>query len=362
VPSAGRLGPIGIDVALEALHLVQLEMAGGEHPRLRARASLPFDADRRDVLANPLQFRSFVRRALAADRFKGRRAVVAMPSGMFRTMSINYQSAPGKANEDAAVIRIIKDRLDGNLADYVVDYMPVNSRSKSDERLALVAVSERRTVIDFLELCRKSGLDVQAVEIGPLAVSRLVGALSIESGSKNILVVNAGRSASYLTLICGNDLLFDQEVAFGEDSLVAQAATTLDMAEDMALDLIARTGFAPSSRDGAPNDAELSNTLAQVLKPQFLKLVEEIKRVCLYAAAETRGGAVSQVYLLGGIARWPGTDSLLANLTGADVATIPDPLALFPSAHDEGGHQAAATAPEIVVATGAALRGLHPDG
>jgi Tfp pilus assembly PilM family ATPase len=101
--------------------------------------------------------------------------------------------------------------------------------------------------------------------------------------------------------------------------------------------------------------------MAQILKPQFLTLVDEIKRVCLYAASETRGGAVTKVYLLGSIARWPGSENLLASLSGVDVAKIPDPLALFPSDDngDTGGKGLAA--PEIVVATGAALRGMQND-
>jgi len=359
--SSVKIGPIGIDFSLEAIHLVQLQAAAGKAPVVRARTSLPFDCPRREILANPHQFRSLMKRALDAGQFYGRKAVIAIPSGMFRTISINYQSAPGKDQEAAAIVKVMKDRLDGDLSDYVLDYLPVKSRSKNDERLALVAISERQQIVEFLELARKARLDVQALEIGPVAISRLVGALSEERDSENVLVINSGRRASFLTLISGNDLLFDQEVEFGENSLIAQAAETLDMSEDMARDLVLRTGVRSGRRPDPVaetiEDAGLVSTMSEILKPQFLKLVEEIKRVCLYAAAETRGGAVAQVYLLGSIARWPGSDGLLSSLTGTDVAKIPDPLALFPSApgaNESGGD----AAPEIVVATGAALRGM----
>ena len=364
--SSKSIGPIGIDFGLEAVHLVQLVASAGRAPIVRARASLAYDSPRRDVLANPHQFRSLMKRALDADQFYGRKAVIAIPSGMFRTVSINYQCAGGKGKEAAAVLRVMKDRLDGDLADYVLDYLPVKSRSKKDERLALVAVSEREPIVEFLELARKARLDVEALEIGPVAISRLVGALSLASGSNNVLVINSGRRASYLTVISGTDLLFDQEVAFGENSLIRQAAETLDMSEDMARDLVLRSGL--QSAENAHSDsagfdvAAIESTLAQILKPQFLKLVEEIKRVCLYAASETRGGAVTQVYLLGSVARWPGSDVLLSKLARIDVAKIPDPLALFPSGDQKKKQSRASTAPEIVVATGAALRGLRDHG
>lgn len=360
-----KIGPIGIDFSLESLHLVQLHAAGGNPPEVLARASLPFDCSRREILDNPLQFRSLIKRALKADRFHGRKAVIAMPSGMFRTMSINYHSGPASEQEAAAIIKVMRDRLDGDLADYVIDYLPVKSRSKNDERLALVAVSERAPIVSFLELARKAGLDVQALEIGPVAICRLVGALALESGAGNVLVINSGRRSSYLTLISGSDLLFDQEVAFGENSLILQVAETLDMSEAMARDLILRTGVRSAGHGDAVqetiDEAGLVSTLSEILKPQFVKLMEEIKRVCLYAAAETRGGAVTQVYLLGSIARWPGSDSLLSSLTGTEVAKIPDPLALFPSSQ-EANAGSASTAPEIVVATGAALRGMQSNG
>ncbi|MCH9694100.1 MAG: pilus assembly protein PilM [Gammaproteobacteria bacterium] len=364
--SPTRIGPIGIDFGLESVHLVQLESSAGKPPVVRARLSLDYDSPRREILKNPHQFRSMMKRALGGDHFYGRKAVIAIPSGMFRTISINYQSPGTEEQESAAVIRVMRDRLDGDLADYVLDYLPVKSRSKKDERLALVAVSERQPIVDFLELTRKARLNVEALEIGPVAISRLVGAMSLSGGSENVLVINSGRRASYLTVISGNDLLFDQEVAFGEHSLIQHVAQTLEMSDTMARDLIMRSGVRGHSADESVaatlDDAGFDKTMAQILKPQFMKLVEEIKRVCLYAASETRGGTVTRVYLLGSIARWPGTENLLGTLSGVQVEKIPDPLALFPS--DEGRDPAGQgpAAPEIVVATGAALRGMQNDG
>ncbi|MGI9237569.1 MAG: pilus assembly protein PilM [Woeseiaceae bacterium] len=362
---AVSVGPIGVDIALEAMHLVQLESAGNHKPIVRAKASLEINGSRRELLQQPHQFRSLIKRALASDRFQGNKAVLALPSGMFRTVSINYQLAGGE-NEPAAILRAMKGRLDGDLASYVLDYMPVGGRSKSDEKLALVAVSERDKVVDYLELARKAGLDVDALEIGPLAISRLTSAISEDSGSSTILVVNSGRRASYLTLISGSDLLFDQEVAIGEQSLVQHICETLDMPEDTARHLLSRTSVNPDNSDDALSEAldetGLINTLSEILKPQFMKLVEEIKRAFLYAASETRGRGVTEVYLLGSIARWPGAEEMLSNLSGSKVSKIPNPLALFPS-EDNTNTQAIATfAPEIAVATGLALRGMSLNG
>lgn len=364
--AAVKLGPIGVDIALEAIHLVQLEAAENCRPVVRARTSLPISGTRQELLEQPLQFRSLIRRALATCRFQGKKAVLALPSAMFRTVSINYQLAGSEKNEAAAILRVMKDRLDGDLNDYVLDYMPVRGRSKHDEKLALVAISEREPVVGYLEFARKAGLDVSALEIGPLAISRLTSAISQDHASATILVVNSGRRASYLTLISGNDLLFDQEVAIGENSLVQHICETLDMSQDMARHLLTQTGVNPGGRHDAISDAidegGVFNTLSEILKPQFMKLVEEIKRAFQYAAAETRGRGVTEVYLLGSIARWPGAELMLSNLSGSNVTTIPDPLELFPSDEQDKTGMADHSAPEIAVATGLALRGMKIHG
>ncbi|MCP5089972.1 MAG: pilus assembly protein PilM, partial [Gammaproteobacteria bacterium] len=328
---------------------------------VRAKASLNISGSRDALFEKPHQFRSLIKRALASDRFQGNKAVLALPSTMFRTISINYQVAGGEKSEAAAILRVMKDRLDGDLSDYVLDYMPVRGRSKSDERLALVAVSERDSVINYLELSRKAGLDVAALEIGPLAISRLVSAMPNEDAG-SVLVVNSGRRASYLTLISGNDLLFDQEVAIGEQSLVQHICETLDMPEDTARHLLSQTGVRPGGQGDAIADvideSGLFSTLSEILKPQFMKLVEEIKRAFLYAASETRGRGVTQVYLLGSIARWPGSEQMLSSLSGSKVQKIPDPLSLFPSDGADDEQESDHFAPEIAVATGLALRGM----
>jgi Tfp pilus assembly PilM family ATPase len=134
------------------------------------------------------------------------------------------------------------------------------------------------------------------------------------------------------------------------------------MSEDLARDLMVRTGVRPSHDSVAAtiDEAGLGDAVAEILKPQFLTLVDEIKRVCLYAAAETRGGAVSRMYLLGSLAHWPGADDLLSSLADIEVAKIHDPLLAF----REGEQPARNTAlsPELAVATGLALRGSDHHG
>lgn len=363
--SSVTTGPIGVDLSLRSLHLVQMQRDAQQKLSVRAICTRRLDTSRIETLANPGRFRELLRRAMSDADFRGRDAVIALPSDMFRTMSINYPKAPSAQQESEAIARVMKNRLDGDINDYVIDYLPVQNRSQGDERLALVAVSERPAVLNLLETVRKTGLDVQALEIGPVSIGRLIGALSRGKSGENILVINSGRNASYLTLITGTNLLFDQEVAFGEDALVAKAADTLDMSPELIRDLMKRSGLhakAGAYAAHAHDDEEhLTAVLSEILKPLFLNLVGHIKRVCLYAAAETRGGSVARIYLLGSIARWPGADQMLSALTEMNVEVVPNPLSHFGGSEAITGY-VPEHAPELAVATGAALRELTSHG
>ena len=356
------VGPIGVDFALERVHMVQFD--NPHRPVLRATASLDYDGSRSDLLAEPKRLRALLRRGLRSADFSGRHAVVAVPVGLFRTVSINYLAS--KDQDDEAVLRVMRERLDGDLSEYVLDYMPVKSRSNTNERLALVAVCERKPVVKLLDNLRLAGLAVDALEIGPIAIARLVNSTVndevSDDESSNVLVVNSGRTASYLTLISGDDLLFDQQVSFGENELVDHLTNTLDLPETAARDLMLRVGLEPSANtEGAgTQETDLSQTVAQILKPRFLTLVDEIKRVCLYAAAETRGGGVNKIYLLGSLAHWQGADSLLSSLSDMQVTSITDPLQVFDTNKRSEGLGRAT--PELSVATGLALRGQDVDG
>jgi type IV pilus assembly protein PilM len=353
--NGARIGPLGLELSREKLHLVQLERTDEGRITLRAHASVPLPCERAELERSPRALRKLLARAFAADHFKGRQTVLAMPPGHFRTMPLSYQLASGQS-EDSVIGALMAERLEGPLTDYVIDYLPVRTRAREGERLALVAVSPRADVLAHLELARLAGLQVDALEIGPVAIRRLVSALSSGSESEVVLVLNTGIDASYLTVIAGRRLLLDQELRFGESMLVDRIATALELSASRARELVLRTGVDPAPRAQRGDVAGASDALREILRPELARLVEEIERACLYVASETRGANVARVYLLGALARWPGADRLLGELARVQIATMPNPLTLL------GGEaravQADSLAPELAVATGLALRGL----
>ena len=356
--NAKRIGPIGLECSLTELHLVQMAVSSDHVITRHAMASVPYPESREVMLASPRKMRALIHKAMGCDRFQGKQVVTTLPASNTRILPLSYHVHEGQSG-DAALLKVLAERIDGDLKDYVIDYLPVRSDKRSDEHTAIVAVARSEAVIQYLELLRKSGLVTKQLEIGPSAIRRLVSAMGNQDRHDDILAINFGRNHSYLTVVSGARLLLDQAVNLGEIKLIESIAAALEMSVDAARELVNNTSFATKEvmpqHDGSL-DIDIAGTLQQIIKPVLLELAEEINRVLVYTASQTHGKSISRIYLLGSLARWEGIDQLLHNLMKLPVETIPDPLKHFgPHTRSAGSSQ---PKPEIAVATGLALNGM----
>lgn len=343
-------GDIGLELSLEELHMVQL-CRKGEGLEVNAYANVRYPTDAAGLLGDADAFARVVKQGLKQGRFVGRRVVAAMPASSTQVMPVSYQ-ASGRG-DDAAIAQLMRERIGDGISEFVIDYMPVQTLYQGREKLALVAICREETVVHFLELLRKSGLRVAALEIGPIAIRRLIATLQAIGSPQNSLVVNCGRDKSYLTLMSDNRLLADDEVDFGEETVLDKICKTLDMPRELAVDLVHKVSLDPAAVESDPELARNADALIEIVKPELSRLVQEIQRGLIFAASESRGTRPNQVYLLGSMARWPGTAELLASLADTPVSNVPSPLTLFPSPDVERADE---PAPELAVATGLALR------
>ena len=344
-----QYGPIGLEVSLEYVHIVQLEMAESG-PILRACASEPMNASFEDLLATPEELQNVIKRAYQQQDFKGRQVVTSMPSTMTRVLSVNYELNNGQ-NDAQAITKLLLDRIGDDLADFVVDFMPINHDQRVTDRAALIAMCRKDSVNAYLSALSACRLDPIALEIGPVAIKRLVDMLQVRKPMSSSLVVNCGRERSYLTLISKQHLLSDDEVSFGERSVIQRICSALDVSAELAQKLLADVDL------GAEKPDENTRTLIEIIRPELNLLVSEIERGLVYATNENRGQDNTTIYLIGSIARWAGADRLVSNILKHPVKTIPNPLLPFLGGVEESDEdQDNVGRPELAVATGLALR------
>jgi len=359
--SSATHGPIGVYFTEAHLHLVQLQRRDGEGIALRSHESLKYSGSRKELLASSAAISKLIRRALRDGDFVGRKVVSAMPPEQVRVMSVSYP-ATSTGNAANSIAKLMVDRVDGALTDYVVDYVPTRTASRDGDRLALVAVSRLEHANNYLDSLESAGLHVDYLEIGSLAIQRLIEYRPATNEYENIIVVNDGQATSHLTTISGNRLLADQEIQFGAERVLNAIAESLDLSIKVARDLVLANGLDPTRRGGdsidSRADPEVAQTLIQIVRPEFMKLVREIDRAFLFADSESQGEDEKKIMIVGEIAQWPGVSALLGSLTNLRVERLG--LDHMPFARDPEliGNLGDREAADMSTAVGLALRGM----
>ena len=351
-----RTGMIGVHFSERALHLLQLKRGEGSLS-LQACASAAFVGERQDFTESPKAVRTLMRRVLKDAPFRGRTAISTLPLEHAKLMSVSYPAVPADS-EPATIFNLMADRVEGDLSDYVIDYVPVRTSVRDGERLCLVVVARRDRVLLYLETLAAAGFRVEALEVAPLSIRRLVEGLSSVSSIENVLVCNTGYETTHLTLISGRRLLANQTVPFGQQHILKAVAESLDITEQVAADLIGTNGL-----EAVPveDDIGVSATLVEIVRPAFLRLVEEIDRAFLYAASESYGQAAKRIFMLGALSNWSGADRLLETLTSIPVSRVSLDVLPFDADANFAPVTNVRTAADVSVAAGLALHGLLHD-
>ncbi len=360
-PKSAAYGPIAVHFTQEHLHLVQLETLGDGGFGLQSRESLSYPGTRAELMASPAAVCNLVRRAMRAGKFRGRNIVSAMPPEQVRVMSVSYP-ANAAGSEAGSIAKLMVDRLDGALSDYVIDYVPIRKSSRDGDRLALVAVSRLEHVNTYLDSLASAGLHVDLLEIGSLAIKRLIDSGPASDQQDNIIVIDVGDTTSHLITISGRRLLADLEMQFGEALILSAITKSLDLATSVAKDLVLTHGLDPTQKSSevvdSNFDTDVAATIVEIVIPEFLKLVGEINRAFLFADSESHGDGRKRIYIVGGMARWPGAATLLSSLAKMPVESLGRDH--MPFAKDSASIAIVSDqqAAEMSTAVGLALRGM----
>jgi type IV pilus assembly protein PilM len=355
---APEIGPIGLDLASDRLTMLQIE-GGATEARIRAMASVSQPDGERSLLSSPSTLKKLVARAYKRGPFRGRRVVTALPPDRVKLMLLNYDLGAQQAEPELILSRV-QERIQESVEDCVIDYLPIRKTAgKPSESSALVAIAREEVVIGHLELLRSARLEVEALEIGPVAVRRLVGRLAKDSARENVLVINFDRSRSYLIVLWGRRLILYREIDFGTDRVIELLSKSLDLTPEEAASVLREYGVFPGGEPSGPGDGptgeEIRQTVMEILKPGFQTVAEQVSNAFVYAASRTRGESVDFVYLLGPVSHWPGSDRLLSELISSPVRAL-DPTAGLRGQGDDKGLMSPTA--DLALAAGLALRGM----
>ena len=354
---------IGLEIGFGRVNLVQMEyLAGKAH--MRAIASIPFDCSRETLLADPKALKALLKQAYATQPFKGNTVVSCLPTEHIRIITITYNHVDGQSDDEAVVLEL-RERYKGELDHMVVDFMSLRQEDTgSGKRDALVALAPHDKVVAYLDLLTNAGLKVEAIDIGPAALTRMVchtGALLVPQypSLPNVLLINFGAESSYLTIIWGRRLMLDRPIEFCENRMFTRLKQVLEMPEELIINLL----YEQSANSDLIKDqsGEVNQMVTDILRPEINMLLQEINKTLVYMASKTRGKSVDKIYLTGRVSRYPGILNLLQEQLNVSIEML-DPVEIFASEKNKLKNQNLGTMAGIALTTGLALRGVPERG
>jgi len=349
--------PIGVDLGPNSVKLVQFRSRGPNRSLLAAAwLNLPFpnngqtDTERRTFVQS-------LRKLLSARKFGSRDAVITLPPD---DVDVRPLTLPIDERDTADKVRIeAKSYLGYDPADAVLSHVVLGEAKSAGERhLEVLAASVPRSkVIHAIELLSQAGLFVQAVDIAPLALCRVLEASPHESGHP-IAAVDIGARSTCAVILDNNLLRMARPIDMGSDALTDAIHKGLEISRDEAEILKRKHGAAPPADtpgQDAPQPSEftdIARILHDILREPLYRLAGELQKLFRYFAAQNQGRSVERVLLVGGGSSLPNLDRVLASRLATRVE-LPAPLSQITGRNAElkDGSEGA-----FAVAAGLALR------
>lgn len=220
--------PIAIDFGSSSLKLLQI--GSGDRPSLVAAAEIPVpDAIRGDIDKLPLFYADVLPKVLQAGRFKGRRAVIAVPSAQTFLHHMQISDAEGVDRDEAVKEQLMAQM--GVAPDGVVvrsmEVCPVHRNGQSQKEMICFAIS-RDTVMMYVELLKKCKLEVVGVHTDTLAMIRSFDHVARRDADAGVatLYVDLGWGGTRVAITHGQQLMFARFIQIGGkhfDQLIATA-------------------------------------------------------------------------------------------------------------------------------------------
>lgn len=317
-----QLLPIGVDIGLESVKLLQLEQTAEQTLRVvaAARALMPADSfehppEQRLAIASDL-----IRQLIRQNGFHGREIVVALPREMVHLKNLRLPMIP-PAEIDAAVQFEAR-----NVFGFDVDAAQVRHlyagevRQGADTRQEVIVLAAKHADVDtVVEVLNRSGCGIASLDFEPAAIYRTIERFirRREDEQEVHVLVDIGVRQSQLVVGKGRDISFYKPIDIGARHLHEAVARKLQISPDEARALRRRLSDAAASEKspGSPTRADpVRQAVLDATRSTTEELAREIALCMRYYSVTFRGHRPGRLRLLGGEAADP---QLQATLTSS---------------------------------------------
>jgi len=351
--------PIGIDIGTRSINIIQLTNIWGDLAIHEADIRMIGDGKIEDTEV----IGGIISEIIKGNNFHGREVVSRMPPSLVKIIPVKI-SMRDKETVEEALLREAKEYIPYPVEEAVIDYLPIADMAQIPEesKKILLVFARRRDVIDHLNIFKKIGLKVKAIDIGPNAINRAIGRFK-DPSKKRIMVINIGYLNSFATILWDDMVLMDRQLCWGEHHILDMIISNLDMDTNEARRVLYRYGIDWSSTprpfiedsSGMMPDEDIPSHIYDVVAPALEELNREIEKMLIYCTSEMKGAMIDQVYLIGSGSLSRHLNTYLQKTFGIDTRPF-EPEEIF---HPMEGlkEEVRDNLPVFIIAIGLALRG-----
>ena len=340
---------LGIDISSSGVKLIELSRKGKQYTvEAYACESLPKGAVVNGVVEEVDKVSDAIARAIEKSGCTAAQAALAMPnqSVIMRTVAfpVDFSDAMLEQQMEADAAQHVPFPLD----EVRLDFCPTGKLVGEDEQEILLVAAKRDLVDGRLASVETLGLTPTVMDVESYCVQRTVGFMADQlpgAGAGLVLaLVDVGAASLSITVVSGDEVLFEREQPFGGGQLTQDIARAYSLKPEEA-ELKKRNGDLP---------ADYASSL---LQPFVDNAATTIARSLQFFFTSTQYNRVDQIMLAGGCAVLPGMVDAVVSKTQMP-ATLAQPtrgMALNPRIRER---QLQLDAPMLTVAFGLALRGF----
>jgi type IV pilus assembly protein PilM len=340
---------IGLDISTSAVKMVELSgsPAGAYQLERYAIEPLPAGAVVDGNVSNLEGVSETIGRCWKRLGTTTKFVAMALPAAAVITKKIILPANLRESEMEVQVESEANQYIPFALEEVNLDFQVIGPAPSSPEEVeVLIAASRKEGVEDRVASAEAANLKPLVMDVesyAALSAFDLVRAQFLDDGEAMIYaLVDIGANALRVTMVKGDQQVYNREQAFGGNQLTQDMVRAYGMSHDEA-ETLKRTGPMPDNYE------------AEILRPFLDNLALEISRALQFFFTSTQFNEVHHIVLMGGCALLPGVADVVAERTQINTLTA-NPFVKMALSQRVRPKQLVTDAPSLMVACGLALR------
>jgi type IV pilus assembly protein PilM len=328
--------PIAIDIQEENLYAVQLK--GKRHGLGKNRLAikgLAYKELKTSISEDSEGWENLItelRDIIKNKAFRGKRAVIHLPTEYTHVFPVNLQVNEGDTVEEALLAESGK-HFSFPIEEAVIDYPSIvqTSSGPSNTYRSIIVGAQLSKLEQLISEFKKAGLFVEAVDVDVSSLIR-VHRYMHDLETDFVALCYIGHAHSVLSVVNQERILVYRHTPWSIQTLIGKLQEHLDLPQSQVIAILRDHGVsqtevaegdesAPPSDDAAPMDS-VEAAVGEILAPYLEDFVYAFHNVTGYAISEVPDATIQKVYLYGQADIIKGFDRYLESVLNTSVDIV----------------------------------------